>query len=73
MPVMNIRRTLLILVVGVLTPSMDQVSDLRLVIRLMSGPEGSTHLQSGIKNLEEPMKIKQKHETKPMLILLLNL
>ena len=52
MPVMNIRRTLLILVVGVLTPSMDQVSDLRLVIRLMSGPEGSTHLQSGIKNLE---------------------
>ena len=37
----------LILVFGVLTPTLDQYTDLTLVIRLLSGPNNSTVLKTG--------------------------
>ena len=37
----------LILVFGILTPTLDQYTDLTLVIRLLSGPSNSTVLKTG--------------------------
>lgn len=38
---------LIIILFGVIAPTIDQVSDLALVIRLMSGPEPNITLNSG--------------------------
>ena len=44
---LSIRYSLILILFGVLAPTMDQVSDLALVIRLMSGPEINITLNSG--------------------------
>ena len=40
-------QALLLATFGILTPSLDQYTDLTLVIRLFRGPENSTELTSG--------------------------
>ena len=42
---------LIIILFGVIAPTMDQVSDLALVIRLMSGPEQNITLNSGAEDI----------------------
>ena len=44
---LSIGFSLIIILSGVIAPTMDQVSDLALVIRLMSGPELNITLNSG--------------------------
>ena len=44
---LSIRYCLIIVFFGVLAPTMDQISDLNLVFRLMSGPDEETHINSG--------------------------
>ena len=44
---LSIGYSLIIILFGVIAPTMDQVSDLALVIRLMSGPELNITLNSG--------------------------
>ena len=44
---LSIRYCLIIVLFGMLAPTMDQISDLNLVLRLMSGPDEDTHLNSG--------------------------
>ena len=44
---LSIRFSLILILFGVLAPTMDQVSDLALVIRLMTGPEMNITLNSG--------------------------
>ena len=41
------RDAVLLLLLGVLTPALDQFSDLAFALRLMAGPDPNTHLLSG--------------------------
>ena len=44
----SMRQSLILILFGMLAPTMDQISDLNLVIRLMMGPGESTHLNTNI-------------------------
>ena len=41
------RDAVLLLLLGVVTPALDQFSDLAFALRLMAGPDPNTHLLSG--------------------------
>ena len=43
------RQALLIVLFSMLAPTMDQYTDITLVLRLMSGPDNATHLNCGKK------------------------
>ena len=47
MPCLAPRQALMILLFGLVVPSMDQYTDINIIFRLMVGPDPDTHLVSG--------------------------
>ena len=47
MPHMGPRKAMLILLFGLVMPTIDQYADINIVLRLMAGPDPDTHVNSG--------------------------